>query len=145
MKWKDSVFLMSRINKKGGPMLENKMIKKTEVLVIVFLLLQSVSCKEEKEYAEMDVPGQQPVMAVAELHFGKAPLEVKFDTTGSYISQGRTQSFLWNFDDGNVSEDASPEHTFKSPGTYMVTVTAIDSSGAKHTSPSLVIIVGSSP
>lgn len=55
---------------------------------------------------------------------GPAPLAVSFTNTST-----NTISYLWSFGDGTSSTDASLSHTFTTPGTYNVTLTA--SNGTK--------------
>jgi len=54
---------------------------------------------------------------------GCAPYDAVFDNT----SQGG-QQFFWDFGDGTTSTAASPTHLYTLPGTYLVTLIAIDSS-----------------
>jgi hypothetical protein len=49
--------------------------------------------------------------------------EVDFNNTSS-IPSSAPLSYTWNFGDGNTSTDASPTHTFTSPGNYLVSLTA---------------------
>lgn len=58
-----------------------------------------------------------------------APCEVSFENN----TDGGT-AFLWDFDDGNTSEETSPTHIFQNPGTYTVNLTVIDENGEKETS-----------
>ncbi|MCB9361296.1 MAG: gliding motility-associated C-terminal domain-containing protein [Flavobacteriales bacterium] len=52
---------------------------------------------------------------------GKAPLDVEFGVSGEGVS------YLWDFGDNTTtSSEETPYHTFKKPGTYKVTLTAID-------------------
>ena len=52
---------------------------------------------------------------------GKAPLDVEFGVSGEGIS------YLWDFGDNTaISSEETPYHTYKKPGTYKVTLTAID-------------------
>ena len=52
---------------------------------------------------------------------GKAPLDVEFGVSGEGVS------YLWDFGDNTtVSSEEAPYHTYKKPGTYKVTLTAID-------------------
>ncbi len=47
---------------------------------------------------------------------GIAPLEVRFADT----SAGKIDAWFWDFGDGEKSEDESPTHIYKHPGTYSV-------------------------
>jgi gliding motility-associated-like protein len=72
---------------------------------------------------------------------GCAPYNAVFNN----ISSGG-QSFTWNFGDGNVSTDVSPTHLYQLPGTYIVTLTAVDSATCNITdSKSITITVAGQP
>jgi PKD repeat protein len=45
-------------------------------------------------------------------------------------SDGTVVGWSWDFGDGNTSTDQNPVHTYPSPGTYSVTLTATDDDGA---------------
>jgi gliding motility-associated-like protein len=53
---------------------------------------------------------------------GCAPYDALFNNE----SVGGSQ-FIWDFGDGFVSSNTSPRHIFTTPGTYVVTLTAVDS------------------
>jgi len=53
------------------------------------------------------------------------------DLTSS--SLGDIAMRTWDFGDGCISTDASPEHTYRKPGTYTVILTARDTLGFEHT------------
>ena len=50
---------------------------------------------------------------------GIAPLEVEF----SDFSTGEITDWLWEFGDGNTSNEQNPVHTYLNPGTYTVSLT----------------------
>jgi PKD repeat protein len=54
---------------------------------------------------------------------GPAPLEVQFNNESNFIAT----SFTWDFGDGNLGSGAAPLHTYETPGTYTVTLTAFES------------------
>ncbi len=56
---------------------------------------------------------------------GTAPLNVQFTDTSS----NSPTSWLWNFGDGGSSTQQNPDYTYTIPGTYNVTLTAINSAG----------------
>jgi PKD repeat protein len=71
---------------------------------------------------------------------GCTPLTVQFDnnsTTG-------VQSYLWDFGDGDISNQAEPAHTFYNPGTtdttYTVTLTIQNSQGCTDTEDLLITV-----
>ena len=57
---------------------------------------------------------------------GEAPLEVSF-TDQSTTPSGEIVAWLWDFDDGQTSEEQHPTHTFVLPGTYNVNLTVTNS------------------
>jgi PKD repeat protein len=69
---------------------------------------------------------------------GAAPLEVQFTDA----STGAT-SWSWTFGDGATSTEKSPKHTYSSPGTYTVSLTATNEAGAS--SKDLKIVVTTQP
>ena len=56
---------------------------------------------------------------------GFAPLNVTFIET----STRSPSSWLWNFGDGSLSTEESPLHTYRNPGVYAVSLTAINQMG----------------
>lgn len=61
----------------------------------------------------------------ASLDSGDAPLTVSFTDT----STGEPTSWEWDFGDGGTSLERHPVHTYDSPGTYTVSLTASNSKG----------------
>jgi PKD repeat protein len=57
---------------------------------------------------------------------GTAPLSVQFTDQ----STNTPTSWSWTFGDGNTSAVRNPSHTFTSPGSYTVTLTATNSEGS---------------
>jgi gliding motility-associated-like protein len=54
--------------------------------------------------------------------YGCAPYTAQFNNTSEAGS-----NFTWDFGDGGTSTDLSPTHVYNSPGTYTITLTAVDS------------------
>ncbi|MDG6219290.1 MAG: C1 family peptidase [Candidatus Thermoplasmatota archaeon] len=52
-----------------------------------------------------------------------------FDGTKSYNPYAMITSYLWDFGDGNISYEPSPNHIYTRNGTYQVTLTVQDSLG----------------
>ncbi|GAA0732615.1 collagenase [Clostridium oceanicum] len=52
--------------------------------------------------------------------------EVSFSSNGSKDPDGKITSYLWDFGDGTKSSEANPNHTYKIPGKYKVTLKVID-------------------
>jgi len=62
--------------------------------------------------------------------FDFPPLAVHFDGSASSSPNGAITDYTWDFDDGSTDTGASVDHTFYDKGTYSVTLTVTDSSGA---------------
>ncbi len=53
------------------------------------------------------------------------------DLTVSFVNQSQNgTSYTWSFGDGSTSNEVNPTHTYASPGTYTVSLTAINNCGA---------------
>ncbi|MCO6430279.1 MAG: PQQ-dependent sugar dehydrogenase [Deltaproteobacteria bacterium] len=59
---------------------------------------------------------------------GDAPLTVTFRSDGTLDPDGQSLSLDWNFGDGAVSTQPHPIHTFNSPGSFTVRLTATETS-----------------
>lgn len=57
--------------------------------------------------------------------YGISPLEVYFDTEGTYDPEGDPLTFEWNFGDGNFSNEMAPTHTYNAPGDDPYTLEAV--------------------
>jgi len=62
--------------------------------------------------------------------FDYPPLTVHFDASSSNSPNGAITDYIWDFDDGSTDSGESVDHTFYDKGTYTVTLTVTDSSGA---------------
>jgi PKD repeat protein len=115
-----------------------KITYKLFLILFVMMLFQLNACTDKKEYGLREKsPG---LVAEASPHLGPAPLTVAFNA-GSHLMPGADDSsFTWNFDDGQSSDGKTATHTFTVPGTYMVTLTAADSSGRKYTTWVVIIV-----
>jgi PKD domain-containing protein len=67
------------------------------------------------------------VTGISERYAGPAPMKSKF-AAKTFNGSGKINWF-WRFDDGAVSLERKPEHTFKEPGYYQVLVDAQDEKG----------------
>ena len=67
--------------------------------------------------------------------YGPAPLTVGFMTSSSDPEGAPFQTFRWNFGDGKVSTlpPTALFHTYTTPGSYVVTLTATTSDGHQAT------------
>ncbi|MBN1541129.1 PKD domain-containing protein [candidate division KSB1 bacterium] len=75
-------------------------------------------------YGIFDLPCSFIVKAdfYADLTAGPSPFRVSFKNQ----STGNIQSQLWDFGDGETSQDANPTHIYRTPGLYSVTLTVSD-------------------
>ncbi len=76
-------------------------------------------------------PGQEPI-AIAKVTSINS-LKVKFDASGSFDPKpnGEITSYLWNFGDGETSNETSPEHIYKTQGDYNAKLIIEDNRGFK--------------
>jgi len=90
------------------------MKKSLFALTLCAMLLLIFACKKDKSgpaTADFDVPGGQ-LYANCSVEFINA-------------SSGAT-TYLWDFGDGNASNEADPIHAYDTPGTYTITLTVSD-------------------
>jgi hypothetical protein len=73
-------------------------------------------------------PNNQPPTAdfAAENALGQAPLTTSFDASGSTDDDDMVEECQWDFGDGRMGSGVDINHTYASPGDYVVTLTAID-------------------
>jgi glucose/arabinose dehydrogenase len=57
--------------------------------------------------------------------YGPSPLQVFFDTEGTYDPEGDPLTFEWNFGDGNFSAEIAPTHTYIAPSSDPYTLEAM--------------------
>jgi PKD repeat protein len=55
--------------------------------------------------------------------------EIFFDGSDSYDEDGEIVAYLWDFGDGNATEETSPAHIYNNPGRYKITLTVKDKDG----------------
>jgi DNA-binding beta-propeller fold protein YncE len=75
-------------------------------------------------------PNQGPTAWLAATG-GRAGLPVRFDASGSLDPDGHVARYDWDFGDGTASADgpAMPEHTYRHPGRYTVSLLVTDDEG----------------
>lgn len=86
--------------------------------------------------------GAAVAVIAADVSEGPAPLTVTFDATSSVIEGDTIRDYLWDFDDGNTSTAAAPQHTFAFSGEYTVKLD-ITTAGGVSASTTTVIKAGS--
>ena len=88
----------------------------------------TIEDEDDEQYREIkngyivvtEPPAPPDVEFSADRTSGEAPLAVSFTD----LSGGDPTSWSWEFGDGGRSTDQNPTHTYTSPGTYTVTLTA---------------------
>lgn len=97
-----------------------------------------VNVKEDQiklEVEKQKLNAHDPVAAiVSSKTAGFAPLVIDFKNYEDVYS------CEWNFGDGNVSTEKSPQHIFEKPGTYNVSVTVHDKEGRKATDQATIVV-----
>lgn len=82
---------------------------------------------------------------------GEAPqAEFDFQADGLRVlftdrSTGKPDNWTWDFGDGTSSRFQSPEHTYAQPGTYNVTLTAMNKAGSSSKSKFVAVSRGEAP
>ncbi len=61
-----------------------------------------------------------------------APVDVSFDASGSLFPDFPATDYLWDFGDGQIGSGVSVNHTYTTPGTYIVRLTVVDSKGESN-------------
>lgn len=71
-----------------------------------------------------------PVADAGGPYSGTQGLDIQFDGSGSSDADGSIVAYQWDFGDGSVSTDQNPTHSYAASGTYNLTLTVYDDSGA---------------
>ena len=115
---------------------------KGNVSDIVYYNSRESTRKPEMVIEYTEIAGGAPVAAFSATPLsGFAPLAVAFSNTSS----GCPTSYLWNFGDGTSSSAANPNHTYATPGTYTVSLTAGNAQGSDIETKTGYITVSAAP
>jgi PKD repeat protein len=92
------------------------------LLISAFVTVLSTSCTEKAA-----IPPPAPFAVFDVINNGcTATCEISFNNKSE-----NTETYQWNFgDNSTTSTEKSPKHTYKDPGTYIVTLTATGKGGA---------------
>ncbi|HEY6562886.1 MAG TPA: PKD domain-containing protein, partial [Pirellulaceae bacterium] len=91
-------------------------------------------------------PNQIPVaVANASVYSGNAPLEVNFNSDGSYDPDGVVGNIEWRISDGTTYYGSLASHTFAIPGTYNVELAVYDVRGGVGTTTLQIQVGGNLP
>ena len=74
-------------------------------------------------------------VALADPYFVRIGEIINFN---SEESKGNIESLIWNFTDGNESNEPNPSHSFEVPGTYRILLTIFSNEG-KHANSSIIV------
>lgn len=80
--------------------------------------------------------------------YGTSPLEVQFDTDGTYDPEGAPLTFSWDFGDGSTSDELSPTHTFTAPDNdpyTLETVLTVSDTAGNVTTKNILVSMNNSP
>ena len=81
-----------------------------------------------------------PVANAGGPYSGTAGVAVGFSAAKSSDPQGEALTYAWNFGDNSTGTGVSPSHTYAGPGTYTVSLTAMNASGLTGTATATVTI-----
>ena len=73
---------------------------------------------------------------------GSYPLYVLFNASGSTDDDGSIVKYAWSFGDGSTGSGSKLTHTYRSEGSYTVTLTITDNSGLTATTFHLIEVKG---
>lgn len=95
--------------------------------VLAFALLLAGGCPQPQQAS--------PVTATiaASAAQGPAPWSVTLSAAASTSTNGGTLTYLWDFADGQSSDQAVVTHVFQDPGYYLVKLKVTDSTGESNT------------
>jgi len=82
------------------------------------------SIKLRKDYIRVNYEAPKADFTISK-NSGTVPFNVQFFNN----SNGKIDSWLWNFGDGTISRDKNPDHIFEIPGTYTVSLTVYGPGG----------------
>jgi PKD repeat protein len=73
------------------------------------------------------------------------PRHIDFDASGSSDPDGDVTGWEWDFGDGSGSDEQKPQHVYAEPGSYLVTLTVTDDSGAEGTTAQWIGVSDAAP
>ncbi len=109
------------------------MIKRTIIVSLTVVLFCFLSNAPASSVEKSTSTSESPlVKVIASSTFGPAPLTVSFDASDFLYHYGKSLSFSWDFNDGNISNGVTTSHTYNSRGTYTVGLTVATPFGPQN-------------
>jgi len=71
---------------------------------------------------------------------GSLPLVVQVDASASSDADGTISSYSWNFGNGQTGSGVTASHGYTVQGSYVITLTVVDNSGAIDTSTTTIVV-----
>jgi gliding motility-associated-like protein len=90
---------------------------------LIYLIVRGEHCADSI-WASAEILPHPPIAAFKPVEPGCMPLTIQFENTSAY-----SNSFLWEFGDGAVSNKPNPEYTYYEPGTFSIKLTAWGDNG----------------
>ena len=87
-----------------------------------------------------DSSGLPPVADAGPDQISQVQLSLTFDGSGSQDTDGRITSYAWDFGDGQAADGQRVSYSYTSPGSYSVSLTVTDDTGAQGTDTAMVTI-----
>ncbi len=91
------------------------------------------------------IPNTPPAADAGGLYAGDEGSAVAFDGSGSSDPDGDALTFAWDFGDQDTGTGPTPSHTYADNGSYTVSLTVTDPSGASHTDQTTATIANVAP
>jgi gliding motility-associated-like protein len=85
---------------------------------LIYLVVKGEHCADST-WQSVEIIPHPPIAEFKPIAPGCMPLTIQFENTSSY-----SNTFLWEFGDGAVSNKPNPEYTYYEPGTYKIKLTA---------------------
>lgn len=106
-----------------------------DTTTVYTLIVEEAGCSDTLQLPIEVIPTPDPGY-LSSVREGCYPLTVNFlETTSEAIH------YIWNFGDGEISNEPNPVHTFSSPGLYNVSFTAVNTGGCAATINDILINV----
>ena len=96
------------------------------IFIIVILIISILGVVTTSSF--LDEEDELIAIALADTDFVRSGEVINFN---SEDSKGNIESLIWNFTDGNETNEPNPSHSFEVPGTHRVLLTIYGSEGKK--------------